>query len=256
MSSHHPEEDYTAQLTRIVGALAVAECSVVTADVATGQDPSRVKMFTDGNLDKRFLKLQDQLEMLGAELDDLDDLIVEYVRVVPLAAYDTGCGDGDRFVRWVTQRRELTPEQRDLTVVIRSRHAVEELGRRNRMSHVRFQELASLSSELVQELDTNHELTIHINPIRLWASFESSLFLEEDDDATVGVEALFYACGNDVRTVVLDAEGRQMVRTLSDSGPGHLDELELRLELAAGPGRETLIEMIHDGCEAGLVAFS
>lgn len=248
-------QQYTRTLTRIAGSLAVAHCADVENDVADGFSVEQVKMFTDGNLDKRFLKLQDQVEMLAEERDDLDDLIVDYVRTIPLAAYDTGRSDGDRFTRWLADSHELTAEQRDIITVIRSRVAVEERARLNRLAHVRFQELASLNDELIGDLQTNRSLMLHVNPIRIQASFESARLLG-DEPPEPGCEILFYAWQNEVRTCVLEPESAVMLRVLSDGEPCLLESLQRRLELMGDVEVDQLYELIADCSEVGLIAFS
>ena len=247
--------DYARTLSRIACSLSVAHCDEVAGDVADGFSVAQVKMFTDGNLDKRFQKLQDQVELLAEVRDDLDDLIVEYVRSVPLAAYDTGRSDGDRFARWLTTSCELSAEERDVLTVIRGRVAIEEHARLNRLAHVRFQERASVTVELLGDLTSNPDLTLHVNPIRMQASFESAQFLGDEplepDDVVV-----FYARRSEVRTCVLEAESALMLRTLTDGEPCHLEALQNRLELTNGIDSDLLIDLITDCAEVGLIAFS
>lgn len=247
--------DYARTLSRIAGSLSVAHCDEVTGDVGMGFSVDQVKMFTDGNLDKRFQKLQDQADLLAEVRDDLDDLIVDYVRTVPLAAYDTGRSDGDRFARWLTTNHELTPEERDVLTVIRGRVAIEEHARLNRLAHVRFQERGSVTEELLSELTTNPDLTLHVNPIRMQATFESAQFLG-DAPLEPGDIVVFYAWRTEVRTCVLEADSALMLRTLTDGEPCHLDSLKHRLELTVDIEPELLIELITDCAEVGLIAFS
>lgn len=257
MTSETIMKDYADHLTRIATSLAVAKNDVVHSDVAVGQSHELVEMFTSGNLDKRADKLNDQFEMFGDSFDELPGLISRYIREVPLSAYDTGTSDTDRFVRWLPTVIELTPEQRDLTLVIRSRFAVEEAGRRNRMGHVRFQELVSLNDRLAPELETNSGLQIHLNPMRTRAVFETSLLIgEEEDVPEEGVEVLFFAFQTEVRTVILEADGRALVQTLADTGPCSLASLKQQLDLTTALDKETLMEMLTDCSDVGLIAFS
>lgn len=248
--------DYAKQISRIARSLAVAQNEVVFGDVAIGQSLDRVGMFTEGNLEKRSDKLNDQLELFEDALDDLPELIGRYVRLMPLAAYDTGTSDADCFVRWLPTVVELTPEQRDLTLVVRSRYAVEEAGRRNRMGHVRFQDLVSLNDRLVAELATNSELRIHLNPIRTRAIFETGLLVGEEEAPETGIEVLFFAFQSEVRTVVLEPEGRALVQSLADTGPCGLSHLKVQLDLAMSLGNDFLLEMLSDCSDLGLIAFS
>ena len=256
MSSETILKDYAAQLARIATSLAIADNDVVHGDIAAGQPRDRVGMFTEGNLSKRSDKLTDQFEDFEEDFDELPEFISRYIREIPLAAYDTGASDADRFVRWLPTVTELTPEQRDLTLVIRSRFAVEEAGRRNRLGHVRFQELVSLNDQLVKELTTNPSLGIHLNPLRTRAVFETGLLIGEDDYPPDGVEVLFFAFQNEVRTVILEPEGRALVQTLSDIGLCSLARLKKQLDLTISLDDEALMEMLTDCSEVGLIAFS
>lgn len=248
------QTDYATQLRHIAQSLAVGQNERVTSEISERDTVEKVHMFTSGNLEKRFDKLKDESELLEDEFDNLEELIEKYVRTQPLQAYDTGTSDIANFMNWLSQELELTPEQRDLTVVLRSRTAVEEIGRQNRLAHVQFQELRSLIDEFGPELGTNASLKIRLNPVRLWATFESRLFLEEDDAA--GVEVLFYAFGNEVRTAVLEPEARSLIRTLGECQPCSLSDLHERIDLTAGLDRDELREILLDSAEAGLIAFS
>lgn len=248
--------DYAAQLTRIATSLAVANNDVVHGDVADGQPHDRVGMFTEGNLSKRADKLADQFEDFEDDFENLPELIGGYIRKIPLAAYDTGASDADRFVRWLPTVTELTPEQRDLTLVIRSRFAVEEAGRRNRFGHVRFQELVSLNDRLVAEMETNPELRIHLNPMRTRAIFETGLLIGEEESPEDGVEVVFFAFQTEVRTAILESEGRAFVQTLADIGPCSLARLKKQLDLTISLDDEVLLEMLTDCSEVGIIAFS
>lgn len=256
MSDNTLLKDYAEQLSRIATSLAVAKNDVVHGDVSAGQSHELVEMFTSGNLDKRADKLNDQLEDFADAFDEMSGFIHRYIREVPLAAYDTGTSDTDRFVRWLPTVVELTPEQRDLVLVIRSRFAVEEAGRRNRLGHVRFQELVSLNDRLVSELPSNEGLRIHLNPMRTRAVFETGLLIGEEESPADGVEVLFFAFQTEVRTVILEPEGRALVQTLADIAPCSLLELKKQLDLTTSLDEETLMEMLTDSSEVGLIAFS
>ena len=256
MSDNALLKDYAEQLSRIATSLAVAKNDVVHGDVSAGQSHELVEMFTSGNLDKRAEKLNDQLEDFEDAFDELPGFIRRYIREIPLAAYDTGTSDTDRLVRWLPTVVELTPEQRDLVLVIRSRFAVEEAGRRNRLGHVRFQELVSLNDRLISELPSNEGLRIHLNPMRTRAVFETGLLIGEEESPADGVEVLFFAFQTEVRTVILEPEGRALVQTLADIAPCSLLELKKQLDLTTSLDEETLMEMLTDSSEVGLIAFS
>lgn len=244
------QDEYRRQIARFAQLLSVARNDPLAADLAPSQALWQVKLFTDGNLDKRYQKLLDQLERLESVFDDLDDLIVTFVRTVPLAAYDTGASDGERFLQWIANQRPLTAEQQDFVLCERSRYAIECLARRNRLGHVRFQELLSAAKRLVGELETNPGLRIHLNPIRLWSEFQTPALLDEDTELPVSV--LFYAVDQSIRTAVLETDGELLVRHLEAAGPCSLEEWSTR---AGEIRRGELIELAHDLVDLGLLAL-
>src|SRR5688572_26187494 len=115
---------YRSQLARWAQDLAIARRTSVETALAAGSADMHVKMFTDGNLDKRFNKLQNALEFIGEAFDGFDDALAEYVRDLPLAAYDTGSSDAERFLDWLAGRRPLSAEQQDYVACQRGRFAV------------------------------------------------------------------------------------------------------------------------------------
>ena len=185
------QESYKQQLQRIARAMAMAQSSDVYADLEPGSQPELLKLFVDGNLDKRFDKLDKQLELVKQSLgSQFEEFAVEFIKTLPLGAYDSGQYDGEKFLIWLEATKSLTPEQRDHVACQRARHAVENMGREQRPAHVRFQELASLAGELGAELESNATLWIHFNPIRVWARFETSVLLDDDtDEATLCSDA-------------------------------------------------------------------
>lgn len=249
-------EDYATQLRRLARSLAAARHEDVLDLLAPGYHLWQVQMFTDDNIYKRYKKLQVQLEFVQPAFDDFEDLLEAYVHEFPLSAYDTGTSDGDRFLAWLESHRELTPEQRDFVICQRSRHAVEDEGRRNRLGHVRFQELASLTSELVGELDSNPNLQVHLNPIHVWGRFQSKALL--DEDAEPPADVLFYASDNEVRTAVLEPEGQQLAHELATLSPCTLDQwAALGNSFADRESRSQneLASFCRDMADIGLVAF-
>ena len=250
--TQEPETDtYREQLARWARSLAAAQNHAVDDVLAAGSSAFHVKMFTDGNLDKRFNKLTNALEFAAPAFEDFEDLVAAYVRELPLAAYDTGSSDAERMLRWLEQKTKLTLRQRDFVQCQRARHAVEAAARNNRAGHVRFQELASLAVELAATLDANPALMIQLNPIRAWTRFFTTALL--DDDATPPVKVLFYAAGTDVATALLEPLGQALVTELDKYGPCGLDEWAMLSDQA---DRDGLVEFCRDSAEIGLVAFS
>jgi hypothetical protein len=230
-----------------------------------------VKIFVDGNLEKRFEKLQAQLEFVADGFDRFDDLIADYIRARPSAAYDTGISDGERMLVWLTetkglsqnptdarnvrgdsnQRRgfridtkTLSPEQLDYIACQRARHAIEETARQHRLKHVHFQELVTLTKVYREELVTNRHLLAYLNPIRTWGRFVSSALL--DDDTAPPADVLFFPVREEISTAVLELEGQAMINDLADFQPCTLDEWSGLSELV---DRDGLVELSRDLAE-------
>jgi hypothetical protein len=242
--------DYRDQIQRCAQALSLAHVEDVRSFLARGVKAEHVKLFTDGNLDKRFGKVLDQVELLKTAFDNLNDLVGEYIREVPLTAYDTGCSDGDRFLRWLSLTHVTTPEQQDHITCQLARHDVEAIARKNRLGHVRFQELWSMAQTLRGDVDSNPRLRIHLNPIRTSATFQTTALL--DADSATPADVMFFACKQEIRTSVIETTGHQYIETLASHGPLTLKEWNCFDRSAS---RSDLIEFCRDALDMGLLAF-
>lgn len=250
MTNPVTSEDYAEQIKRCAQALSIAKNDLVLSDLANGHTAERLKMFTDGNLDKRYQKLVDQFEFMADEFDDLDEMIVDYVKTLPLTAYDTGCTDAERFLNQLERARELTPEQKDHVACQRGRYALEFLAIEHRMEHVRFQELAGMAETLAPEWGVNPDLWVHLNPLRVWAEFQTTALLDEDDEVPATV--IFYPVLDDIRTAVLEEEGLTVVRFLETRQRSRMDDPDWE---ETGLSPESPVEICRDLAEIGLAAF-
>ncbi len=242
--------DYRDQIQRCAQAMTLGLNEDVRPFLASGDRVEQVKLFTDGNLDKRFEKVLDQVGLLTSAFEPLEDLIDEYIHEVPLAAYDTGCSDGDRFLRWLRLTHVTTPEQQDHINCQLARHEVEAIARKNRLGHLRFQELWSTVTTLCHDLNANSNLRILLNPIRAWATFQTNVLLGHDTDAPADV--LFFACGSQIRTSVFEEIGQQYLKALASHGPLTLKDWQ-RLDRSVS--QNDLTEFCLDAAEIGLLAF-
>jgi|GEM_PF-576276 len=241
--------DYRAQLQRYARALALAHNDQISSDLPPRITLAHVKMFTDGNLDKRCDKLLNQVELLNEVYDDLEERVIRYIRTVPLSAYDTGCTDAEHFLEWLLRGDTPTAEQQDCIVCQRSRHAVEFLARENRLAHVRFQDLLSIWDRTARELEQNSNLRLHLNPIRVTATFQTRTLLDEEAD--VPARVLFFPVGTDIRTAVLEPAGESLIGRLEQSEPPTFDEL---CHETNDCQREELLDLCHELGDMGLVA--
>ncbi|MDG2388941.1 MAG: hypothetical protein P8M30_06440, partial [Planctomycetaceae bacterium] len=124
-------DSYRKQLDKYAEALSIAHNDEVVGDLKSGNTADMLKMFTDGNLDKRFNKVKDQVEFVAEFFDEeeFEEQVVSYVRTLPLLAYDTGISDGERFLDWLPNQMELTEEQKDAIRCQQARHKIEDVAR-------------------------------------------------------------------------------------------------------------------------------
>lgn len=241
---------YREQLRHYAQTMAVGDTRGAIAGLKPGMAPNRVAMFTDGNLYKRYEKLQNACEVLAEGVDGLNEYIEDYIKVVPLAAYDSGASDAERFLVWLSRRGDLSDEQRDYVQCQRGRHAVEFVAVKQRLAHVRFQELLSMNERLLPELDTNPRLTVHLNPIHVWSRFETGALL---DDAEAGpATVLFFPVGQDIRTAVIEPEVEQFIRLLEQQGVMRIKDLR---KLFPQEEQGALLSLLRDLAEMGMVAL-
>jgi hypothetical protein len=241
---------YRQQITAIAQHLAAARPSHIRDSVHPGDSLDSIKMFTDGNCEKRLEKLQNQLEILAAVFEDLDDLVAAFIKSHPLSAYDTGCTDADRFLIWLQRRAPLSLVQLDYVACQQARQMVESIGRKNRLGHIRFQEQWSITGRLVDQLETNPDLQIHLNPLRTWTTFHTSALLDDTDSPPI--EVLFFACRSDIRTAALNAEAVTHIRALEEISPCHLTEWMSVLDFTQ---TQDFVPICRECAEMGLIAF-
>ncbi len=241
---------YRSQIVRCAQSLAVANNDLVVSDVAPGTPLERITLFTEGNFEKRFLKLKDQMDLLEDAFDNLDERINDYISAVPLAAYDTGSSDLELFLDRLCDMHHLSALQFDCVTCQKSRIAVEQRAANNRIGHVWFQELFSRAADFAKELETNPTLWVTLNPITIRATFFTQALLDEDD--SIPADVMFFPVGNDIRTAILEPEAEQVIRKLESHGPARLEELVTNL---SGLCRVQIVETCRELADIGLAAF-
>ena len=244
-------DQYRRQLDACAESLARAQLAGATTYLGHRCTAENLKMFTDGNMDKRFLKLSDELELSSDTLDELDDLIAEYVKAVPMVAYDTGPIDAERFLRWLPGHRALSDEQRDVVNCQRCRHRVEFLARRNRLQHVRFQELLSADTSTLDRRNTRQRIWIHRNPISVVSRWRTTKLLGQAPDVKLPATVVFYPVGDDIRTALLEDDGCLIFATLRATT--RLSLQSLLKEIGGDP--KFIMESLWDLNEVALLAF-
>ncbi len=243
-------ETYREQLLRMTRALANAQAEAVHADISPDSQPLGVKMFVDGNLDKRFEKLASGLEFVAPAFRKFDDLIVSYLKSTPLAAYDTGASDSEQMLVWLEQSHRLTARQQDYVSCQRARHAVEDAARADRLSYVRFHERWSVTSNLVEELPTGIVM-LYLNPIRVWATFRTTALIGDDDELPARV--VFFPIEGEISTATLDQRGQALLTELEHLQPLPFTSWAARCQHAES---DELLETVRDLAAMGLLAVA
>jgi len=240
---------YHQSLKQTARAMASARISGVSSLLDPRDSVDRVKMFIEGNYEKRIEKLLSQAALLEDVVEYLEDRVIAYVQELPLAAYDTGCTDGDRFLQWLATCGDLTDEQMDHLVCQRARLQLEDIARANRLGHVRFQELWSLKDKLLPQFNATSSLIVHVNPIRCRTVFRTTALLDEEDITPANV--VVFACRNNMRTAVIEAEGIAICETLQSSPLAISQLIEVSPQLAA----EDIVDVVQESVEMGLMAL-
>ena len=242
---------YREQLTRLVQDMALPNREAeLESQLRVPSRPEHIKLFVDGNLDKRLDKLSRQLEFVAAQFEDFEALIVDYIRAQPLAALDSGTHDGDRMLAWLVANRELSPEQRDYVLCQRTRHEIEALAARRRLAYIRFNERFSLVGRFAERLESDPALQIYLNPIRRWARFTTAELLEETTRPPANV--LFFAARGHVATALLELEGQTLINELADLQPCPLETWATSTDLL---DQSELVQFCHDLATMGLICF-
>ena len=243
-------ETYQQQLVRLTQAMVQSQGELLKDDLECGSQPTFVKFFGDGNLDKRCDKLLSQLEFVAESFDDFEAIAMKYIRRFPQSSYEGVTEDAERMLQWLLQSPGLTRRQRDYVACQRARHAIEFEARKKRIKHIRFQELVSLVETLKDDFGTDSSLRIYLNPLRFWTRFITGEFLEDAQHPPANV--LFFAIPSGVSTAVLELEGQALINELADYEPCTLTEWSALSQLAS---QEQLVELCRDLADMGLAAF-
>jgi hypothetical protein len=244
------DESYRRQMAELVAAMSRPGGEQGVALLTDDSRRAAVKMFVDGNLDKRLDKLAKQLEFVEEAFDNFEELLAEYIRATALSAFHTSTSDGERMLAWLADSRRLTPVQADYVTVQRTRHALERLAADRREQHLAFQALRrqrDLSPTLL--LPTT---VVRINPIRAWARLETDALLDDEvEPRNLPCDVLLLADGSDIATVQLELEGQVLLNDLADNQPCSIRNWA---KLSRVNDVEELIELSRDLMALGLIA--
>jgi len=246
------DEAYRRQMAELVAAMSRPGGERGVSLLADDSRRQAVKMFVDGNLDKRLDKLAKQLEFLEEAFDNFEELLAEYIRAVPLSAFDTSTSDGDRMLAWLADSRRLTLVQADYVTVQRTRHVLEHMAAAHREEHVAFQALRrdrDLSPTLLPPTTV-----VRLNPIRAWARLETEALLDETaEPCDLPCDVLLLADGSEIATVQLELEGQVLLNDLADNQPCSIRNWA---ELSRVSDVEELLELSRDLTALGLIAVA
>jgi hypothetical protein len=241
-------DDYRQQIARLIQALARPNAEAEVDLLAADSTPAGVKMFVDGNYDKRIDKLSSQLEFVAEAFDDFEDLLAKYICDVPLVELDTVLTDGQRMLQWLRRARPLSLVQSDYVACQHARHTVELLAEAHRKQHVQFQQLRQNAAGA--EMLFLPATIVHLNPLRAWARFQTTALLEEDDEPPCDV--LLLADGDELATAALELEAQALVNELADIEPCTIAQWAEHAGLA---DHDELIDLCSDLAVIGLVAL-
>jgi hypothetical protein len=143
----------------------------------------------------------------------------------------------------------LNPEQQDYRTCQQVRQAVESEIRRNHGEHARFQDLWSAAYRREAELDTNPDLRVYLNPIRVWARLVTPVLKGQADLPT---EVLFFAAGDSIRAALLEPKARAFLAVLVWFSPCTVRQFWL---LNQHSGRLEIVRFCRDLARTGLAAF-
>lgn len=205
---------------------------------------------TANETSRRLDELKNACALLADGFNEFDGMIETYVQEVPLHVRDSESRDCNRFLLWLERRVELSDEQRDFIINQQSRHAVEFVALKQRIAHMRFQEIAR-GGETV-DLKSTKQLAkyVHLNPVHVWATFETHAFL--DEETPVPATVLFYPANDEIRTAVVSENAKRILRNL-ERGPQKLRTL---IRQTSRSERDSLLETINELISQRVIAVA
>ncbi|MFG0333344.1 MAG: hypothetical protein ACF8TS_08290, partial [Maioricimonas sp. JB049] len=204
------------QFTRMVRRFAVQRNESAPRSSGTRERPSLVRQVAQEQLDQRCRALFDACDLPADGFDQLEELIGEYVRSVPLDRRADGNSDAERFLQWLAEQEDLTDEQRDYVACQQGYRAVEFVALAQRLAHTRFQGRLLLNEQNLPQLGRNDNIELMLNPIHVWAVFETRALIAEDEPLPASI--LFFPVGQEIRTVIVDPPAEELIRFLADAG--------------------------------------
>lgn len=200
--------------------------------------------------ERRLESLQEACRILADGFEDLDESIARYLADASRSAYECEADDVENFLQWLAEQEDLTPEERDHVACQKSQQAVERVVLRRRLAHLRFQEMLQTPRQ-PEHGEQRPQCLVHLNPVHVWATFESHALIA--DDADLPATVVVFPVGATTRSLVVDSVMAYLIRKLEHYGPLPLQHL---LRAAQSGGREALHSRIVRLTELGLLALA
>ena len=222
--------------------------------VAASGRGAHMRLLPDTGSQGRVSRLEDSCLQLAEllECQRLRELLEEYVVEVPPPA--DSAADAGQFLDWLETRAGLSDEQRDLVNCQRCRQAVEFVALRKRLADLRFEGLRAMGNAALDNraaaIGRPGRVTAHLNPAHVWATFESSAFRREAEAAPCAV--LFYLDRGETRTLAVDAETEELLRSLEQCGPQRSSDLAWWRE---DGDIEEVERILRELCDLGVIAL-
>ncbi len=199
---------------------------------------------------RRLHELKNACALLADGFNEFDGMIETYVQEVPLQVRDSESRDCDRFLLWLERSVDLSDEQRDFIINQQSRHAVEFVALKQRIAHMRFQEMARGGEAIDAKSAKSLSQYVHLNPVHVWATFETHAFL--DEETPVPATVLFYPANDEICTEVVGEGAKTFLRGL-ERGPQKLRTL---IRQTPKSDRESLLETINQLVNQRVIAIA
>lgn len=245
------KEAYRRQLMHLVRGMLTGDGRDIVPALENCAKPELVKLFIEGNQEKRLAKLRAHLKFMAQGFEDIENLLKTYVERQPLMPYATVLLDANCFLDWLVRSGKPTPEQCDFVAYQRAQHQIARNAGRQRLEYARFEDRLKHSDELhAEHLLHDGDMCIYLNPMHVWARFHTNVLL--DDQTAPPVDVLCYPANGELRTTVLEPFGIQLIRELSTYNPCTIAQWSI---LSRSAERDDLVEFCQSLARLKLVAF-
>lgn len=218
------DKNYSDDLAQWTQALAFNASDKVSPVVH--EKERMIQLFSEGNFQKRYEKLERALELLPEVFLDHQTIFRRFITSNPLKPYDTVLTDADSFLDWFWEQQSgPSVEQTDVWLAEKARLQVEKNALDRPMQHRGFQSISKVQMAKGPLNFSDKRLTI--NPVATWVSFESSHFVGEDTDLPASV--LFYPVETQIRTSIVEPEAKPVLQSLQSQSltPKELAKMNL-----------------------------